>query len=163
MGYFIVFKILAIQHHYKEEGGRYVGSTVFILFLSICFISNRFDKYKNNYLPQVRCKEQDHSSFPNPQPPTSPSSPASKGSCVVSFTFRRSRFRDTRWSITYWCCSHNPKQIFCLLPQSINSCIYSGCFDGHWVIFFLFHVSEVYGVTSDNAILGRSRNRFPFQ
>ena len=136
---------------------------LFILFLSICFISNRFDKYKNNHLPQGRCKELGHSSFPNPQPPTHATPPASRGSCVVSFTFRRIRFIDTRWSITYWSCSHNPKLIFCLLPQSINSCIYSGCFDGHWAIFFLFHVSEVYDVTSDNAILGRSRNRFPFQ
>ena len=132
-------------------------------FYPFFFISNRFDKYKNSYLPQGRCKELDHSSFPNPQPPTPLSSPASRGSCVVSFTFRRSRFRDARWSITYWSCSHNPKQIFCLLPQSIHNCIYSGCSDGHCAIFFLFHVSEVYGVISDNAILGRSRNRFPFQ
>ena len=60
-------------------------------------------------------------------------------------------------------CYHNPKQIFCLLPQSINSCIYSGCFDAQWAIFFLFLVPEVYGVTSDNAILGHCRNRFAFQ
>ena len=101
--------------------------------------------------------------IPKPQPPTPPTPPASRGSCVVSFTFCRSRDRVTKWSITYWSCSRHPKLIFCLLPQSINSCIYSGCFDGHCAISFIFHVSEVYGVISDNAILGRSRNRFPFQ
>ena len=84
--------------------------------------------------------------------------------CIVLFTVSCSRFSCTRSSsIALWSSSHHPKLIFCLLPQPINSCTFSWCFDSHWVIFVLLHVPEVYGVMRNNAIPGLARNRSPFQ
>ena len=83
---------------------------------------------------------------------------------IVLFTVSYSRFSLTRSSsIPLWSSSHHPKLIFCLLPQPINSCTFSWCFDFHWVIFVLLHFPEVYGVIRNYAIPGLGRNRLPFQ
>ena len=84
--------------------------------------------------------------------------------CIVLFTVSCSRFSCTRSSsIALWSSNHHPKLIFCLLPQPINSCTFSWCFDFHWVIFVLLHFPEVYGVIRNYAIPGLGRNRLPFQ
>ena len=83
---------------------------------------------------------------------------------IVLFTVSCSRSICTRSSsIALWSSSHHPKLIFCLLPQPINSCTFSWCFDFHWVIFVLLHFPEVYGVIRNYAIPGLGRNRLPFQ